>query len=194
MRARWAVAAMFLANGFVIGSWAPQIPLLLPRHGISEGTVGLLILGLGLGAVGAMLYIGRMIDTHGSRPVLVWFAWATVPVLPLVVLAPNLVLLALAMAAMGGITICMDVAMNAQSIEVERQMGRAIMSSSHGFWSLGGFLGGTLGGVVISSQGPVVHVLLVAAVVAALVATNVRALPRSRPRPALPARARRRQD
>jgi hypothetical protein len=27
-RARWAVAAMFLANGFVMGAWAPQIPLL----------------------------------------------------------------------------------------------------------------------------------------------------------------------
>ena len=49
-RARWAVAAMFMANGFVMGAWAPQIPLLLPRHGITEGTLGLLILVLGLGA------------------------------------------------------------------------------------------------------------------------------------------------
>ena len=35
-RARWAVAAMFLANGFVMGAWAPQIPLLMPRHGVTE--------------------------------------------------------------------------------------------------------------------------------------------------------------
>ena len=30
-RGRWAVAAMFLVNGFIMGAWAPQIPLLLPR-------------------------------------------------------------------------------------------------------------------------------------------------------------------
>ena len=57
-RARWAVAAMFAANGFTMGAWAPQIPLILPRLGITETTLGLLILGLGLGAVGAMLFSG----------------------------------------------------------------------------------------------------------------------------------------
>ena len=48
-RARWAVAAMFLANGFVMGAWAPQIPLLMPRHGVTESVLGLLILVLGRG-------------------------------------------------------------------------------------------------------------------------------------------------
>jgi hypothetical protein len=36
----------------------------------------------------------------------------------------------------------MDVAMNANAVEAEKRLGRAIMSSSHGFWSLGGFIGG----------------------------------------------------
>jgi hypothetical protein len=56
VRGRWAVAAMFLANGFLFGSWAPQIPLLLPRHDITEFTLGLLIFGLGVGAVVAMSF------------------------------------------------------------------------------------------------------------------------------------------
>ena len=58
-RARWALAAMFMANGFVMGAWAPQIPLLMPRHGITETVLGLMILTLGLGAVMAMLFAGR---------------------------------------------------------------------------------------------------------------------------------------
>ena len=48
-RARWAVAAMFMANGFVMGAWAPQIPLLMPRHQVTESVLGLLILVLGSG-------------------------------------------------------------------------------------------------------------------------------------------------
>ncbi|MEO5619505.1 MAG: MFS transporter, partial [Cypionkella sp.] len=86
-RGRWAVAAMFATNGFIMGAWAPQIPLLLPRFGISTTTLGLLILALGLGAVGAMLFAGRLIAAHGSRRVVQVFGLCTVPMLLLVVLA-----------------------------------------------------------------------------------------------------------
>ena len=153
LRGRWAVALMFLANGFVMGAWAPQIPLLLPRHQITESTLGLLILVLGLGAVSAMLFAGRLIGRFGTRTVLRAFALSIVPVLPAVVYSPNIAVLAVAMAALGALIGCMDVAMNANAVEVERRMGRAIMSSSHGFWSLGGFIGGAAGGWILKHWG-----------------------------------------
>lgn len=168
-RARWAVAAMFLANGFVMGAWAPQIPLLMPRHGVAESVLGLLILVLGLGAVSAMLFAGRLISLYGGRRVLSWFGPALIPVLPLVVFAPNLWVLALAMAIFGAMAGCMDVAMNAQAVEIERRLHKAIMSSSHGFWSLGGFIGGSAGAWVIAHWGSEVQSLLTAGVVAAVV-------------------------
>lgn len=167
---RLAVSAMFLANGFVMGAWAPQIPLLLPRHGIGEAALGLLILGLGLGAVAAMLFAGRLIGRFGSARTLRALALSIVPVLPVVVFAPNLWLLAPAMAVMGALIGCMDVAMNANAVEVERRLGRAIMSASHGFWSLGGFVGGALGGLVIARLGAEWQAVLTAGVAAALVA------------------------
>ena len=152
-RGRWAVAAMFLANGFLFGSWAPQIPLLLPRHGITEGTLGLLIFGLGVGAVVAMSFSGAIIARLGSRRALRTFALLAVGTLALVVFAPTVPILAVTMAIMGAFLGCMDVAMNANAVEVEKRLGRAIMSSSHGFWSLGGFIGGGLGGLVIAATG-----------------------------------------
>ena len=169
IQGRWAVAAMFMANGFVTGSWALQIPFLLPRHQIGEALLGFLILGLGIGAVGAMLFSGRLIARFGARKTLRVFALCMVPALPLVVFAPNLWLLAPAMAVLGAMIGCMDVAMNAQAVEIERRLGRAIMSSSHGFWSLGGFLGAGLGGLVIARFGPETHSLLTAALAAAAV-------------------------
>ena len=39
LRGRRAVAAMFLVNGFLIGSWAPQIPVTLARLEITEFTL-----------------------------------------------------------------------------------------------------------------------------------------------------------
>lgn len=171
LRARWAVAAMFLANGFVMGAWAPQIPLLMPRHSVTESVLGLLILVLGLGAVSAMLFAGRLISLYGGRRVLSLFSLALIPVLPMVVFSPSLWVLALFMAVFGAMAGCMDVAMNAQAVVIERRLNRAIMSSSHGFWSLGGFIGGSAGAWVIAHWGSEVQSLLTAAVVAVIVAT-----------------------
>ena len=168
-RARWAVAAMFLANGFVMGAWAPQIPLLMPRHNVTESVLGLLILVLGLGAVTAMLFAGKLIARFGGRVVLSVFSLALIPVLPMVVFSPNLWILAAFMAIFGAMVGCMDVAMNAQAVEIERRLDRAIMSSSHGFWSLGGFFGGSAGAWVIARWGSEEQSLLTAGVVAVIV-------------------------
>jgi predicted MFS family arabinose efflux permease len=114
----------------------------MPRHQVTESVLGLLDPGAGDGAVSAMLFAGRLISLYGGRKVLSLFALALIPVLPMVVFSPNLWALALFMAVFGAMAGCMDVAMNAQAVEIERRLHKAIMSSSHGFWSLGGFIGG----------------------------------------------------
>lgn len=168
-RARWAVAAMFAANGLVMGAWVPQIPALMPRHQIAETMTGLVILSLGLGAVAAMLFTGRLMARLGGRRVLTGFALALAPTLPLVVAAPNLALLLAAAALFGAVAGSMDVAMNAAAVKVERALGRAIMSASHGFWSLGGFAGSALGSYALASWGPLAQALMTAVAVAAIV-------------------------
>ncbi|TIT42667.1 MAG: MFS transporter, partial [Mesorhizobium sp.] len=67
----------------------------------------------------------------------------------------------------------MDVAMNANAVVVERRLGRAIMSSSHGFWSLGGFAGGALGGFAIQTYGHLAHASVVTALAFAAIAAAV---------------------
>lgn len=44
----------------------------------------------------------------------------------------------------------LDVSMNAQAIEVERQYQRSIMSSFHGLFSLGGLASAAVAGVMLS--------------------------------------------
>lgn len=156
-RGRRAVAGLFAVNGFLMGSWAPQIPLLLPRLSISETIVGLLIFGFGVGAVAAMPWSGRLIARHGSRRVTGWFGPVAALALAGVVLAPGVWAAALALAVFGAGIGGMDVAMNANAVEVERRLDRAVMSSSHGFWSLGGFLGGATGGPAIAAFGATGH-------------------------------------
>jgi predicted MFS family arabinose efflux permease len=171
---RWrvAISAMFLLNGAILGSWAPQIPLLLPRHGITESTLGLLILGMGIGAMAAMCFSGRLTARYGSRRMVGATAICCAVTLAAAVLAPNVATLALAMAAMGASIAMMDVATNANAVELEQSAGRAILSSTHGFWSVGGFLGGALGGPGIAALGNSGHALTVSVLSLALVALS----------------------
>ncbi len=163
-RARWAVVAMFFLNGFVVGSWAPQIPALVERLGIDKFTLGLLILGFGLGALTLMPIAGVLLARRESRAVVVGFASVVVFSLIAVAAAPQVAVAAPFMFVFGGVVGGMDVAMNANAVTVERRLGRPIMSSSHGFWSLGGFAGGGLGGIAIEQIGSLAHAAVVAAV------------------------------
>ncbi len=189
VRGRWAVAAMFFVNGFITGSWAPQIPVLLVRLEISKFTLGLLILLFGAGAVIAMSWCGHLIARHGSRIILTRFAIAASFGLLLVALAPDVLLAAPAMIMFGGLIGAMDVAMNTNAVVAERRLGRAIMSSSHGFWSLGGFVGGGLGGLGIQMLGHLTHAAIITAIAFAGVMLAARHLV-SEDRPAATGRVR----
>jgi fucose permease len=169
-RGRWAVAAMFFANGFLTGSWAPQIPVFLTRLEITEFTLGLLILVFGLGALAAMPWCGWLIHRYGSRAVLRLFAVFCSFALLAVALAGNVAAATVTMFLFGALIGGMDVAMNANAVAVEGRLRRAIMSSSHGFWSLGGFAGGGMGGIAIQQYGHVAHAAVVTVLTVLVVA------------------------
>jgi fucose permease len=176
IRGRWAIAAIFFANGFITGSWAPQIPVFLTRLEITESTLGLLILLFGAGAVSAMAWAGHLIPKYGSKRVTTLFAVASCFGLPLVAMAPNIATAAITLFFLGGTIGATDVSMNANAVTVERKLGRAVMSSSHGFWSLGGFFGGGLGGIVIQNFGHLFHAGAVSIVALMIVAGAFRGI------------------
>lgn len=173
-RGRWSVAAAFFVNGFLIGGWALQIPPLMSRLEVGETTLGLLILVLGLGALVAMPWCGFLIGRVGSRPVLLALAFLATPGLLLIALLPHVALAVPALFLFGAVVGGMDVAMNANAVSAERQLGRPIMSSSHGFWSLGGFAGAASGGLVIQHFGHLAHAGAASLVALAIVAAASR--------------------
>src|SRR5918911_1240489 len=71
-------------------------------------------------------------------------------------LAPNGLALFVALVAWGASTSALDVAMNAQGSTIEQRLGRPIMSSLHGFWSLGN-MGGAAVGALLAGAGVAVQ-------------------------------------
>lgn len=160
-RNRLAVSLLFLMNGFVTGSWAPKIPEFKDRLGISESVLGLLILMFGIGSLVLMPIAGGFIARVGSQKVVKVTAVLLSPLLLLLTLLPNVWAAAVGMFLLGGFVGAMDVAMNANAVEVEKSMRRAIMSSCHAYWSLGGLIGAGIGGFLMAHFGVLPHVIVV---------------------------------
>ncbi|NEH57271.1 MFS transporter [Rhizobium leguminosarum] len=169
-RSRAAVSLLFLMNGFVVGCWAPKIPDFAERLALTKFELGLMILVFGVGSLVMMPIAGAQIAKHGSRIVVQVLAVCVLPLLLALTLSPNVLTGAISLFLFGGFIGAMDVAMNANAVSVEKSMRRAIMSSCHSFWSLGGLIGSGLGGIVISKLGILGHAQLATVLAAIFVA------------------------
>jgi MFS family permease len=165
---RAAVSAAFLIHSTVSGTWAPRLPAIKESLGLSDGELGTALVGLAVGLVVGTRVAGAPVDRFGSRPVMrVGFPLlAATLVLP--GLADSLVTLLLSLFVLGLASGALDVAMNAQGIEVERHLGRPILSGLHGLWSVGLGIGAGLAALAAAiGVDPLEHFAVVAAVLVA---------------------------
>lgn len=169
LRGRVAVYLLFLLSGMAIGTWTARIPSIKQGLGLSEGELSLGLLGIAAGAIAGMQVVGRLVDRYGSVKVMLPMAFAQSLVLILPAFMPNLAGLAVALFAFGAVHGTLDVAMNANAVEIEQAVGRPIMSSFHAVFSIGGFLGAATGGLLAQAAlGPGATFVAVAAVIVAL--------------------------
>jgi hypothetical protein len=166
--ARRAIATIFLVDGAVVGTWAARVPALQDRAGVSTATLGLALAGLAAGALVAMPISGWRAARDGSRRTTLVCVAAIVIALPIPSLATSAAGLILGAVALGAANGAIDVAMNAHGVEVERRLGRPILSSLHAAFSLGGLIGAGAGALLAGADVDVrIHFAAMALVLAA---------------------------
>ncbi len=139
MSPRLATFFVFSVNGAMVGTWVAHIPWLQDQLGISKATLGLCLLCMAAGALVSMPLTGHILDRLPSASVVRWTALAFCLMLPLPLLATSPYMLAAILFVFGASNGAMDVAMNAHGVGIQESLGRPIMSSLHGGWSVGGF-------------------------------------------------------
>jgi len=149
---RLATRLAFLVAGFGIACWAPLVPFAKARLQVDDGTLGLLLLCLGIGSVGAMLVTGILSARYGSKPFIMAGGLGLAVLLPLLAVAGSPLTLAASLLVFGGALGSIDVAMNIHAVEVERASGRLLMSGFHALFSIGGFAGSAVMTALLSLQ------------------------------------------
>jgi MFS family permease len=148
---RAATFAAFISHGLLFASWTAHIPQVKDHLGLSDGTLGLALLGAPLGSVAAMLVVARVIPRLGSQRVVQISLLGYCLAGPLVGLAGSFAALFAALFAWGAFQGALDVSMNTQAVTVERAAGRPLMSGFHGSWSIGAFAGAGIGALGVAA-------------------------------------------
>jgi MFS family permease len=143
-RARLAIAAAFGTQGLVFISLTTRLPRIQDRWDLGELALsGVLLMMVLLAGAGSLL-AERLAPRLDSAVVLRAGLLVVAASVAVVVLAPAKVVFVLALAAYGVGLGLVDATGNMQAVALEHRLGRVVLPSCHGAWTLGGVVGAVL--------------------------------------------------
>ncbi len=146
-KAEYATKLLFFACGFAFASWAARIPEIKEKLNLNDAQLGNILLFMTIGSICALPLAGFIIGKFGSRKIIVLaccFYFTSMPFLGFCTTAFGL---ACALFYFGFGADLLNISMNVQAVNVEKAQNRSIMSFIHGVFSVGFFVGASLGGL-----------------------------------------------
>ncbi len=169
-RSQLAVASLFGALGFSYGTWTSRLPAIKGNLGLSTSQVSVVLLFAALGAIFSFPVTAAALHKLGSRGASLVSGTLLAMGLVIFGLAPTWALACGVMCLYGVLASTMDVAMNAQGVEVERATAQPVMSRLHAVFSLGTMAGAFFAsGITLVTTSVPLHFVVAALVVLAAV-------------------------
>jgi fucose permease len=142
--ARYAVSAVFMVFGVLVGSWLPHIPDVKRHLDCDDAALGQALICSGVGAIVSMQASGWLMHRFGSRRMALLGGLAACLLVPSLLLQTSLLWFSLNLFVLGLGYGVLDVGMNSHAVQVQALFSRSILSSVHGCFSLGGIVGGMI--------------------------------------------------
>ena len=146
-RAKLAVTLTFVLNGLAVGSFVARLPDIKAHLEISNATLGTALLSSSIGVFLALGPSGKFCAKYGSAPVAFRASILLAVATGLLGLVFNLAWFCFSLFIFGFALAFQDVAMNSHAVALEHKSEKRMMSVFHGMFSLGGFVGGLIGGL-----------------------------------------------
>ena len=185
--ARWLppqrlVMGMFFLQAAALNNWFPRIPDIQAKLDLSPGALAIALIAMPIGGAIGTSIAPRVIERFSARRAL---AYAYIVFTVLLILpgwAWDLPSLFGALLLMGVAYTVNDVSANVEASRIQASLGRRILSTCHGFWSLGSVVGLVAGSAFSEWQiAPRWHLMLMLVFLAPIAVSVARSLPRLPP-------------
>lgn len=148
-RARIAIALFFFLSGFGFSTWASRIPDIQHRLQLNEAQLGSVLFALPLGLLCTMPVTGLLLQRFSSSRIMFVGALAFNAMLTVLGFVTDVWQLVIGLFCFGASRNLLNISMNAQSVGVQALYQKSIITTFHGIWSVAGFSGAALGGVMV---------------------------------------------
>lgn len=151
MHGRAAIVATFFLHALATMPVGARMPAIRDQTGLDAPGLGLALGAYAISLLIGTRVVGRLMARFGDRSVLrVGIPLLGIALIP-VGFANDLLTLATPLVALGLLAGSMDVAMNAYAVDLERRVGRPILSGLHGAWSAGMLASGAIALVAVAA-------------------------------------------
>lgn len=177
-RIRYAVMALFIAQGLCFASWASRLPDIKKDFNVESYLhYGLLMFLIPIGKFIAIPLVGFLLPRIGSKKtVFISIVGYTISLF-IVGLVSGITGLGITMFLFGIFWNMTDISLNTQAIEVERIYGRPIIATFHASWSLAACIGALIGyGMINLGIGTFYHFLGMAVLAMIMILINYKYL------------------
>jgi MFS family permease len=159
--AQTALAVFFFTQGFVAITFIPRIPEIIEQIGVSFAVWGLIIGFAGIGSLLPLLVANRLVGRFGTRPIInVSSVFIVLSVMSLA-WAPNGFVFFLFQTVMMFSMSFFNIAINAQSVMLQKKVKQVIIGKFHAAWSIGAGASAALSGIMASFVSLQVHLFVV---------------------------------
>ena len=182
---RFAIFAMFGANGLAIGTWGARTPATAAALDLGLGQMGLLITAIPLGSLLGLLVSSHVLERLGERRTAVvaqFIGMLAFAGFGITAVVTGSALLGAPLLVLYGVGIAVsNIVINLEAASSDRAAGRTLMPLFHAAFSIGAVVGAALGAVGSAAQVPIsIQFPVIAAVILTIVLSVVRLLPELR--------------
>jgi MFS family permease len=141
LKQRASLSIYFLLSGFCFASWASRIPTIKMLYNLNDAQLGNLLLVLPISSLVGLPISGWLVSKFDSRlPLIFSFVLFSIA-LVLIGISNSLILLVIALFLFSFNMRILNIAVNTQSLVVQKSFPKKIIGSFHGVWSAGSLLG-----------------------------------------------------
>jgi fucose permease len=148
LKHRGALFIVFGLPGVIISTWASRTPGIRDALAASTQEMGIVLFGMSIGAFAGVFFSPRFVNRSGTKQVIVAGGWGCLIGLFLIGLGAYFSTAAIAFIGfvlVGGGMGTLEIGANLQAAALESVLRRPVLTTMHGFYSLGMVFGSVLG-------------------------------------------------
>ena len=162
-RSRTALRRIYFILGIGVMAWVPRFPELQDQLGISASYFGFLLSFGSGGAILAYAWMGHLVHRFGTKPTMYWFGAITYIFMALVGFSRSPFVFQILVIIFTASLVAYNVALNAQTILIQRSLNRPVLGQFHGSWSAGALLTSGFSGIIAALIPLQLHLAILAA-------------------------------